>query len=209
MKKVFTLLTALLCFVITAFAQNAEALSWNVGSGAKDKADITWIGLAVPATEGVTNVALENIHLCTNTEKAATTKTAYMVISSTRNIENKVAVSTNNPTPVNNALVEYTFEDVTLTAGATYYIFFSESNTSIASCGQRIAISNANGNYEPKVSAGGSERTWLPYFKVNVPDPTAVPAVFSATYGEKWLRLANCNNPNYVWSAPSASKAGR
>ena len=198
----------MLCFVATAFAQNAEALPWNVGSGANDKADITWIGLAVPATEGVTNVALENIHLCTNTEKAATTKTAYMVISSTKNIEDKVAVSTNNPTPVNNALVEYTFEDVTLTAGATYYIFFSESNTSIASCGQRIAISNANGNYEPKVSAGGSERTWLPYFKVNVVDPNAAPAVFSAVYGEKWLRLTNCNNQNYSWSAPTSSKAG-
>ena len=208
MKKLFTLLTAMLCFVVTAFAQNAEALSWNVGSGANDKADITWIGLAVPATEGVTNVALENIHLCTNTEKAATTKTAYMVISSTKNIEDKVAVSTNNPTPVNNALVEYTFEDVTLTAGATYYIFFSESNTSIGSCGQRIAISNANGNYEPKVSAGGSERTWLPYFKVNVADPNAAPAVFSATYGEKWLRLTNCNNQSYTWSAPTSSKAG-
>lgn len=208
MKKVFTLLFAMVCLVGTAFAQNAEALSWNVGSGANDKADITWIGLAVPATEGVTNVALENIHLCTNTEKASTTKTAYMVISSTKNIEDNVAVSTNNPTPVNNALVEYTFEDVTLTAGDTYYIFFSESNTSIASCGQRIAISNANGNYEPKVSAGGSERTWLPYFKVNVADPNAAPAVFSATYGEKWLRLTNCNNQSYTWSAPTSSKAG-
>ena len=207
MKKLFTLLTAMVCLVGTAFAQNVEALSWNVGSGANDKANITWIGLAVPTSEGVTDVALNNIHLCTN-KNSSGEKTAYMVISSTKDISGKVAVSTNNPAPLNNEFIVYDFEDVTLTPGATYYIFFSESNTSIASCGQRIAISNANGNYEPKVSAGGSERTWLPYFKVNVADPNAVPAVFSTTYGEKWLRLTNCSNQNYAWSAPTSSKAG-
>lgn len=47
----------------------------------------------------------------------------------------------------------------------------------------------------PKVSAGGSERTWVPYFKVNVADANAVPPVFSSVYGEKWLRLTNCNIP--------------
>ena len=207
MKKVFTLLTAMLCFVITAFAQNVEALSWNVGSGANDKANITWIGLAVPTSEGVTGVALNNIHLCTN-KNSSDEKTAYMVISSSNNISDKVAVSTNNPTPLHNEFIVYNFENVILTPGDTYYIFFSESNTSIASCGQRIAISNASGNYGPKVSAGGSERTWLPYFKVNVPDPNAAPAVFSAAYGEKWLRLTNCSNQNYAWSAPTSSKAG-
>ena len=197
----------MVCLVGTAFAQNAEALSWNVGSGANDKANITWIGLAVPTADGVTAVALNNIHLCTN-KNSSGEKTAYMVISSTKDIGGKVAVSTNNPAPLNNEFIVYDFENVTLTPGATYYIFFSESNTSIASCGQRIAISNANGNYEPKVSAGGSERTWLPYFKVNVPDPNALPDIFSAAYGEKWLRLTNCSNANYVWSAPSSSKAG-
>ena len=207
MKKVFTLLTALLCFVITAFAQNAEAISWNVGSGASDKANITWIGLAVPTADGVTAVALNNIHLCTN-KNSSGEKTAYMVISSTKDISGKVAVSTNNPAPLDNEFIVYNFENVILTPGATYYIFFSESNTSIASCGQRIAISDANGGYESKVSAGGAERTWLPYFKVNVPDPNALPDVFSATYGEKWLRLTNCSNQNYAWSAPTSSKAG-
>ncbi len=206
MKKVFTLLFAMLCAFGAASAQNGEPLSWNVGSGANDKANITWIGLAVPTAEGVTAVELKNIHLCTNLN-ANNSKTAYMVISSTKDINGQIAVSTNNPAPQNNAFVEYLFENVTLIAGNTYYIFFSESNENISSCGQRIAISNASGNYEPMVYASG-EKTWLPYFKVNVPDPTAVPAVFSATYGEKWLRLANCNNPNYAWSAPSASKAG-
>ena len=32
--------------------------------------------------------------------------------------------------------------------------------------------------------------------------------MFSAKYGDKWLRLTNCNNANYAWSAPSAEKAG-
>ena len=204
MKKLFTLLTALLCFVVTAFAQNA--ISWNVGSGANDQANITWIGLAVPSVDGVTSVALKNIHLCTN-KNSSGEKTAYMVISSSKNISDKVAVSTNNPTPLHKEFIVYNFENVTLTAGTTYYMFFSESNTNISSCGQRIAISNANGNYEPNVSAGGSERTWLPYFKVNVPDPNALPDIFSAAYGEKWLRLTNCSNANYVWSAPSSSQA--
>lgn len=207
MKKAFTLLVAMLCFVATAFAQNAEALPWNVGSGANDKANITWIGLAVPTSEGVTAVALNNIHLCTN-KNSSGEKTAYMVISSTKDINGKVAVSTNSPAPLNNEFIVYNFENVTLTPGATYYMFFSESNENITSCGQRIAISNANGNYEPKVSAGGSERTWLPYFKVNVPDPNALPDIFSAAYGDKWLRLTNCSNQNYAWSAPSSSKAG-
>ena len=206
MKKLFTLLTAMLCFVVTAFAQNAEAISWNVGSGANDKANITWIGLAVPTAEGVTTVALNNIHLCTN-KNSSGEKTAYMVISSSKNISDKIAVSTNNPAPQNNAFVEYLFEDVTLTAGTTYYMFFSESNTNISSCGQRIAISAANGNYEPKVGSGNGEQSWLPYFKVNVPDPNALPDIFSAAYGEKWLRLTNCSNANYVWSAPSSSQA--
>lgn len=206
MKKAFTLLVAMLCFVATAFAQNAEALPWNVGDGANDKANITWIGLAVPTSEGVTAVALNNIHLCTN-KNSSDEKTAYMVISSTKDITGKVAVSTNNPTPQHNAFVEYKFENVTLTPGTTYYMFFSESNENITSCGQRIAISNASGNYGPRVYASG-EKTWLPYFKVNVPDPNALPDVFSATYGEKWLRLTNCSKQNYAWSAPSSSKAG-
>lgn len=206
MKKAFTLLVAMLCFVATAFAQNTEPISWNVGSGANDKANITWIGLAVPTSEGVTAVALNNIHLCTNKNNSGE-KTAYMVISSTKDISGKVAVSTNSPAPLNNEFIVYNFENVTLTPGTTYYIFFSESNENISSCGQRIAISNASGNYLPKVYASG-EKTWLPYFKVNVPDPNAVPAVFSAVYGDKWLRLTNCNNQNYAWSAPSSSKAG-
>lgn len=209
MKKLLLSLLALFTVAI-AWAQEANT-SWTVGSGANDKADITWIGFTVPtnndAGDAVTEVALRNIHLCTNTEKAATTKTAYMVISSTKDINGKVGISTNNPTPQNNALIEYTFENVTLTAGATYYMFFSESKDNISSCGQRIAIYNANGNYESKVLAGGSERTWIPYFKVNVADPKAVPPVFSSTYGEKWLRLTNCNNTNYVWSAPEVAKA--
>ena len=203
MKKVFTLLTALLCFVITAFAQNAEAISWNVGSRAYDKANITWIGLAVPTADGVADVALNNIHLCTN-KNSSGEKTAYMVISSSKNISDKVAVSTNNPTPLDNEFIVYNFKNVTLTPGATYYMFFSESNENISSCGQRIAISDPNGGYTPQVSGN----SWLPYFKVNVPDPNALPDVFSATYGEKWLRLTNCSNANYVWSAPTLSKAG-
>ena len=198
--------------VAGVWAQNAETnTAWSVGSAANDKADITWIGFTVPTTndagETVTEVALRNIHLCTNTEKAATTKTAYMVISSTKDITGKVGISANKPVPQNNALIEYTFENVILTAGATYYMFFSESNTNFVSCGQRIAIYNASGNYESKVGAGGSEKTWIPYFKVNVADPNALPPVFSAVYGEKWLRLTNCSNTGYVWSAPSSSQA--
>ena len=119
MKKVFTLLVAMLCFVVTAFAQNAVSLSWNVGSGANDKANITWIGLAVPTADGITAVALNNIHLCTN-KNSSGEKTAYMVISSSKNISDKVAVSTNNPTPLHNEFVVYNFENVTLTPGTTY-----------------------------------------------------------------------------------------
>ena len=207
MKKLFSLLVVMVCLVGTAFAQNAEALSWNVGSGANDKANINWIGLAVPSADGVTTVALSNIHLCTNVNGSGE-KTAYMVISSSKDINDKIAVSTNNPAPQNNAFIEYLFDNVTLTAGTTYYIFFSQSNTNISSCGQRIAISAANGNYGPKVGSGNGEQSWLPYFKVNVVDPNAAPAVFSAVYGEKWLRLTNCNNQNYSWSAPTSSKAG-
>ena len=63
MKKVFTILVAMLCFAVTAFAQNAEAISWNVGSGANDKANITWIGLAVPSVDGVTSVEIGRAHV--------------------------------------------------------------------------------------------------------------------------------------------------
>ena len=210
MKKIFLLLTAMICTIGTTWGQEVNTY-WSVGTGANDKANITWIGFTVPTVndEGTTvsEVSLNNIHLCTN-KNNTNEKTAYMVISSTKNISDKVALSTNKPTPENNAFIEYKFSDVKLTAGSTYYMFFSESNSNVASCGQRIAISNANGNYAPKVGAGGGEKTWEPYFKVNVPDANAVPAVFSAHYGEKWLRLTNCNNANYAWSAPSSSKAG-
>ena len=209
MKKFYLLLVAMLCGMVATRAQEVNT-SWSVGTGANDKANITWIGFTVPEVndegDSVTEVPLHNIHLCTNKNNSAE-KTAYMVISSTKDINGKVGISTNKPEPQNNAFVEYLFEDITLQAGSTYYMFFSTSNTNVSSCGQRIAISNANGNYEPKVYAGG-EKTWLPYFKVNVPDANALPPIFSATYGEKWLRLSNCNNANYAWSAPSASKAG-
>ena len=210
MKKIFLLLTAMICAIGATWAQEVNTY-WSVGTGANDKANITWIGFIVPTVndEGATvsEVALNNIHLCTNKNNSSE-KTAYMVISSTKEISGKVAVSTNKPTPENNAFIEYKFDAVKLTAGQTYYMFFSESNSNISSCGQRIAISNASGNYGPKVGAGGGEKTWEPYFKVNVPDANAVPAVFSSEYGEKWLRLTNCNNSNYAWSAPSSSKAG-
>lgn len=212
MKKTFFLLITMFCTVAATWAQESVTnTQWSVGSAANDKANITWIGLAVPTTDDngntVTEVPLNNIHLCTNLNSSGE-KTAYMVISATKDISGKVGISTNNPAPLHNALVEYKFEGVTLQAGTTYYIFFSISNTNVASCGQRIAIDNASGNYEPKVASGGTEKSWVPYFKVNVPDPNAIPPIFSATYGEKWLRLSNCNNANYAWSAPSSSKAG-
>lgn len=212
MKKIYLLLVAVLCSAATAWAQDSETNTyWSVGTAANDKANINWIGFTVPTTndagETVTEVPLHNIHLCTN-KNGSGEKTAYMVISSTKQIDGKVGVSSNNPVPLNNELIEYTFEDVTLEAGATYYMFFSTSNTNLVSCGQRIAIDNANGNYGPKVGAGGSERAWLPYFKVNVADPNAVPPIFSSTYGEKWLRLANCNNASYAWNTTASSKAG-
>lgn len=210
MKKFYLLLIAMFHCVVATWAQEANT-SWSVGSAANDKANITWIGFTVPTLndegDAVTEVPLHNIHLCTNKNNSGE-KTAYMVISSTKDISGRVGVSTNKPEPQHNALIEYKFEDITLQAGSTYYMFFSTSNTNVASCGQRIAIDNASGNYVPKVSAGGSERTWVPYFKVNVADANAVPPVFSSVYGEKWLRLTNCNNANYAWSAPSSSKAG-
>ena len=205
MKKLLLSLLALFTVAI-AWAQEANT-SWSVGSGANDKANVTWIGFQVPTTDDegktVAEVVLNNIHLCTNKNNSGE-KTAYMVISSTKEITGKVAVSTNKPEPQNNAFVEYKFENVKLQAGAVYYMFFSTSNTEISSCGQRIAISDPNGNYAPQVSGNG----WLPYFKVNVADPLAAPAVFSASYGEKWLRLANCSNSGYAWSAPTNEKAG-
>ena len=184
---------------------------WSVGTGANDKAAITWIGFTVPTVndegETVSEVSLRNIHLCTNIDNK-NEKTAYMVISSTKNISDKVAVSTNKPAPVHNAFTEYKFKNIKLTAGNTYYMFFSESDNSLVSCGQRVAISDANGGYEPKVGAGGAEKTWLPYFKVNVPDPSKAPLVFSTTYGEKWLRFSNSNISDYTWEASSEAKAG-
>ena len=157
MKKYYLLLVAMLCGVVATRAQEANT-SWSVGTGANDKANITWIGFTVPEVndegDAVTEVPLHNIHLCTNTN-GTNEKTAYMVISSTKDISGKVGISTNKPAPQNNQFVEYKFENITLQAGNTYYMFFSTSNTSVASCGQRIAISNASGNYGPKVGAGG------------------------------------------------------
>ena len=207
MKKL--LLSLLALFVMTGVMAQDDVTntSWSVGSAANDKANVTWIGFTVPtvndAGETVTEVPLNNIHLCTNVNGSGE-KTAYMVISTKNDISGNIGVSVNAPAPQNNALIEYEFENVTLQAGSTYYMFFSLSNTNISSCGQRIAIDNANGNYEPLVNGN----QWRPYFKVNVADPNAAPAVFSTTYGEKWLRLTNCNNSNYAWNASTEDKAG-
>ena len=207
MKKTYLFLMALFCSIASAWAE--DNVTWTVGSGPNDKANITWIGFTVPTTSDgatLTTVSLNNIHLCTNTSQNSY-KTAYMVVASAKDINSKVAVSTNAPTPANNAFIEYTFSGEQLTAGQTYYMYFSQSAETLTSCGQRIAVSNANGNYAAKVGTSNGEKTWEPYFKVNVPDANTVPPVFSTTYGEKWLRLTNCNNTAYCWSAPSSSEA--
>ena len=49
------------------------------------------------------------------------------------------------------------------------------------------------------INAGG-EKTWVPYLTVN---RTTIPPVLSKKYGEKWLRISNCNNTDYAWCAPS------
>lgn len=166
MRKSLLSLFSLLA-VVAAWAQESNT-SWAVGSAANDKANITWIGFEVPTVDdegnSVTEVSLNNIHLCTNKNDSGE-KTAYMVISSTTDVNGRIGVSMNNPEPLNNALVEYKFKDVTLRAGATYYMLFSVSNTNIVSCGQRIAIDNANGDYAPMVSGN----KWRPYFKINPP----------------------------------------
>lgn len=214
MTKHLLSLFAMLLYVTGCVAQDSNT-GWSVGSGANDKANITWIGFTVPTTNNdgqtVSEVSLSNIHLCTNTSSGEQ-KTAYMVISSTKEIGGRVGISTNAPVPQDNALVEYTFDGVTLTAGATYYMFFTTSSTSITSCGQRIAISNPSGNYGPKVGTANAEQTWEPYFKVNytpgeIPADNRIEGIFSSTYGEKWIRLTNCKNGNYVWSATD-SKLG-
>ena len=118
MKKFYLFLVAMLCGVATTWAQDANT-SWTVGTGANDKANITWIGFAVPEVndegDAVTEVPLHNIHLCTN-KNGNNEKTAYMVISSTKDINGKVGISTNKPEPQNNAFVEYKFENITLQA---------------------------------------------------------------------------------------------
>ena len=92
MKKFYLLLVAMLCGVVATRAQEVNT-SWSVGTGANDKANITWIGFAVPEVndegDAVTEVPLHNIHLCTNTN-GSNEKTAYMVISSTKDINGKV-----------------------------------------------------------------------------------------------------------------------
>ena len=207
MKKL--LLSMLSLFVaMNVWAQNAAtSVSWSVGTGANEAANVKWIGFTVPTMndtgDAVTEVVLDNIHLCTN-KNGSGEKTAYMVISTTTDVKDWIGISTNKPTPLHKEMVEYTFEDIVLNAGQTYYTLFSLSNTDIVSCGQRISIDNSsNGNYEPKVDG----KTWRPYFKVNVPNPNTVPAVFSKAYGDKWLRLTNCSSTSQVWNAPTAETA--
>ena len=107
MKKIFLLLTAMICAIGATWAQEVNAY-WSVGTGANDKANITWIGFTVPEVndegDAVTEVPLHNIHLCTNKNNSAE-KTAYMVISSTKDINGKVGISTNKPAPQNNQFV--------------------------------------------------------------------------------------------------------
>ena len=65
MKKLLLPLFAFFA-IATVWAQETNT-SWSVGTAANDKANITWIGLAVPtvddAGETVTEVVLNNIHL--------------------------------------------------------------------------------------------------------------------------------------------------
>ncbi len=99
MKKFYLLLIAMLHCVVATWAQETNT-SWSVGSAANDKANITWIGFTVPTVndegDAVTEVPLHNIHLCTNKNNTGE-KTAYMVISSTKDISGRVGISTNKP----------------------------------------------------------------------------------------------------------------
>ena len=178
-------------------------VQWSVGNSNSNVSNINWIGITVPTIddegEAASYVPLNEIKLCTRT--GGSEKTAYMVVSTSKDIKNSIAISDNAPAPQNGAFTKYTFTDVYLKAGATYYLYFSTSKETLSSCGQRIAISNTNGNYTPKVSYGNNETTdWVPYFTVN---KTIVPPVLSNTYGQKWVRISNCNNTGYAWCAPT------
>lgn len=150
MKRLSLLLIVALLSVAT-WAQTA--LHWSVGSGNNDVANVDWIGFTVPTTDDngqiITEVPLHNIQLCTRTGGGTT---SYMVISSEKNITNgRVAISENAPAPANGSFVMYTFKDVKLTAGKTYYMHFTLSNTDIKSCKQRVALSAKTGSYEPEM----------------------------------------------------------
>lgn len=174
---------------------------WSVGNGNTNVCNATWIGITVPVIDDegnqATYVPLNEIRLCTRTGGAE--KTAYMVVSASKDISKSIAVSDNAPVPQNANFAKYTFSDVYLKAGATYYLYFSESKEKLTSCGQRIALSSTTGNYTSKINAGG-EKTWVPYLTVN---RTTIPPVLSKKYGEKWLRISNCNDTGYAWCAPS------
>lgn len=202
MKRLSLLLIVALLSVAT-WAQTA--LHWSVGSGNNQVAYVDWIGFTVPTTDDngqtITEVTLDNIQLCTRT--GTNQSTSYMVISSKNDITNgRVAISENAPAPANGSFVKYKFKNATLAAGKTYYMYFTLSNTDIKSCKQRIALSKQTNNYAPQIQGFGNQ--WEPYFEVNRP---LYPAIFSKTYGEKWLRLTCCVNTGYVWSATNSKEA--
>ena len=177
----------------------------NSGDNSDDQANVKCIAFTMP-TEDVdgnpyTQAPLHNINLFIKTGGGTT---SYMVISSTRNdLSGKVAVSTNKPAP-NNAFAEYTFSGEMLQSGQTYYMMFASDAEGTTQVVQRPAIASTGGTGQDVIDANGDIHiNWIVYYKLNYQKPVIseddqYKQFFSTTYGEKWVRIANCSNSNYV-----------
>ena len=171
------------------------------GDNSNDQAGVKSIGFTVPTTDvkdkPFTSATLWNINIFTKTGNGATN--SYLVLSTSTNIADKVAVSTNNPTPAG-SFAEYTFENTSIEAGKTYYMLFTSDAAGTTQVNQRVAISGTNGSGQMVVDGNGTAHSdWIPYYIVNnVPVP--VPLDFfneSVDDIQHWVRISNVRNNNF------------
>ncbi len=182
---------------------------WKEGDNSNDHAGIKSFAFTVPTTDVLGNdilfAPLKTVDLFVKTGTDAST--SYMVISTSTNISDKVAVSTNAPTPAN-AFATYEFSDAILVAGKKYYVLFATDAAGTEQTNQRCAVSSTSATGKDVIDSKGSAHTdWAFYYKFNSSDDFTVEDMFSENYGDKWLRLTNCSNSSYAWYA-TADKLG-
>ena len=154
----------------------AETKTWDSGqTTAPQVVNAKWIGFTVPAgvTEGTYNMILD---LYQKQDGSGEKSTYIGVFNSKDNVdaEHLVGFSENKPAKItSDQYVTYSFKNLTLTGGNTYYFVFLDSKDSYTISSNRIGLSNSSTNIWTAQTGwvnGTVSADYAPVFKAAISD---------------------------------------